>query len=189
VVLAANDVAYATGLEQSKGGFWNLYRPGRTFRDPDTNETLGYEAVYLGDAQIESFGEISTLRLLRTEQEISKGDRLTVIPTLQSMPYVPRTPEKKIRGKVIAGTSTAVAEIGPLSVVILNRGGRDGLESGHVLGLYRSEGSVALHDRMVPLPEQQYGLVLVFRVFNKMSYGLVMTAQRPVNIEDIVTNP
>jgi hypothetical protein len=189
VVLAANDVAFAIGLDQSKGGYWNLYRPGRTFQDPDTKETLGYEAVYLGDAQIESFGEISALRLLRVEQEVSKGDRLAVIPALQSMPYVPRAPEKKVRGKVIAGTSTAVAEIGPLSVVILNRGARDGLESGHVLGLYRTEGSVPVGDRMVPLPEQQFGLVLVFRVFNKMSYGLVMTAERPVNIEDTVKNP
>ena len=189
VVLAANDVAFATGLDQSKGGYWNLYRPGRTFLDPDTKETLGYEAVYLGDAQIESFGEISALRLLRVEQEVGKGDRLAVIPALQSMPYVPRAPEKKVRGKVIAGTSTAVAEIGPLSVVIMNRGARDGLESGHVLGLYRSEGSVGVGDRMVPLPEQQFGLVLVFRVFNKMSYGLVMMAERPVNIEDTVKNP
>jgi len=127
--------------------------------------------------------------LLRVEQEVSKGDRLAVIPALQSMPYVPRAPEKKVHGKVIAGTSTAVAEIGPLSVVIMNRGARDGLESGHVLGLYRSEGSVGVGDRMVPLPEQQFGLVLVFRVFNKMSYGLVMTAERPVNIEDTVKNP
>jgi hypothetical protein len=189
VVIAANDVAFATGLDQSKGGYWNLYRPGRTFQDPDTKETLGYEAVYLGDAQIESFGEISALRLLRVEQEVGKGDRLAVIPALQSMPYVPRAPEKKVRGKVIAGTSTAVAEIGPLSVVIMNRGARDGLESGHVLGLYRTEGTVPLGDRMVPLPEQQFGLVLVFRVFNKLSYGLVMTAERPVNINDIVKNP
>jgi hypothetical protein len=189
VVLGPNDRAYATGLEQKKGGYWNLYRPGRLFQDPDTKETLGFEAVYLGDAEVQSFGEVSTVRILRALQEVSTGDRLTVIPALQSLPYVPRAPEKKVRGKVIAGTNSTVAEIGPLSVVIMNRGARDGLESGHVLGLYRSEGQVALGDRMVPLPEQQYGLVLVFRVFNRMSYGLVMTAGRPVHLYDIVRNP
>ena len=36
----------------------------------------------------------------------------------------------------------------------------------------------------VPLPEQSYGLLMVFRVFNKMSYGLVMRANRPVNVND-----
>src|ERR1700674_4055182 len=49
VVLGGNDMAYAAGLDENKGSFWNVYRPGRIFRDPDTNEMLGYEAVYLGD--------------------------------------------------------------------------------------------------------------------------------------------
>ena len=189
VILGVNDQAYATGLEEKKGGYWNLYRPGRVFQDPDTKETLGYEAIYLGDAEVQSFGEVSIVRILRAQQEVSTGDRLTVIPALQGLPYVPRAPEKKVRGKIIAGTNSTVAEIGPLSVVIMNRGAREGLESGHVLGLYRSEGKVVVGDRVVPLPEQQYGLVLVFRVFNRMSYGLVMTAKRPVNIYDIVRNP
>lgn len=189
VVLGGNDLAYAAGLQEQQGSYWNVYRPGRIFQDPDTHETLGYEAVYLGDVEVQSFGQVSTLRILRVVQEVGTGDRLTLIPALQSLPYVPRAPEKKVRGKVIAGTNTAVAEIGPLSVVVMNRGARDGLESGHVLGLFRSEGTVALGDQMVPLPEQRYGLVLVFRVFNKMSYGLVMTAKRPVHIQDIIRNP
>jgi LysM repeat protein len=189
VVLAANDQAYAVGLDAKKGGYWNLYRPGRIFLDPDTKETLGYEAVYLGDAEVQSFGQISILNILRADQEISTGDRLTVLGALQSLPYVPRSPDKKVRGKIIAGTSTAVAEMGPFSIVIMNRGARDGLEPGNVLGLFRSEGVVSLGDRAVPLLEQEYGLVLIFRVFTKLSYGLVMTASRPVHILDVVKNP
>lgn len=189
VVLAANDKAYATGLDEKKGDYWNLYRPGRVFEDPDTKETLGYEADYLGDAEVESFGEISTIHIVRADQEIGAGDRLTVLPPVQYTAYVPRAPDQKVRGKVIAGSSTAVAEIAPYSIVILNRGARDGLETGHVLGLFRSEGKVAIGDRMVPLPEQGYGMVLVFRVFDKMSYGMVMTASHPVHIEDVVKNP
>ena len=104
---------------------------------------MGYEAVYLGDAEIQSFGEISTVRIVNAIQEVSKGDRLTIMPPVPSMPYVPRAPEKNIRGKVIAGTESSVSEIAPLSVVIMSRGARDGLEVGHVLGLFRSEGTVA----------------------------------------------
>ena len=58
-----------------------------------------------------------------------------------------------------------------------------------MLGLFRSEGSVTLGDRSVPLPEQKYGLMLVFRVFDKLSYGFVMNAKRQVNVGDIVKNP
>ena len=189
VVLTDNDIAYARGVDEKKGNFWNVYRPGRVFRDPDTGETLGHEAIYLADAQIEAFGEISTLRIGRAIQEVGNGDRLTIIPPTQSAPYIPRAPEKNIRGKIIAGAENAVSEMAPLSVVILNRGSREGLEVGHVLGLYRSEGNVTLGDRVVPLPERGYGWILVFRVFNKMSYGLVMTATRQVNVNDIVKNP
>lgn len=189
VVAGANDVAYAVGIDPSKGGYWNVYRPGRVFFDPDTKETLGYEAVYLGDGEVMTPGEVSSLRLLRAVQEIGKGDRLAAIPALQNLPYVPRAPARKIRGKVIAGTDSAVSEIGPLSVVILNRGARDGLESGNVLSIFRSEGAVPVGDHVAPLPEEAYGLLLVFRVFNRMSYALVMNAQRPVHILDIVRNP
>jgi hypothetical protein len=83
-----------------------------------------------------------------------------------------------------------VSEIAPLSVVILNRGSRNGLEPGHVLGLYRSEPPVPVtQDRQIRLPEQRYGVLLVFRVFDRISYGLVLTAQRPVNLLDTVRNP
>jgi hypothetical protein len=189
VVLAADDMAYATGIDKNKGPYWNLYRPGRTFRDPDTGEELGYEAVYLGDAEVTSFSEISTVRITKAIQEVSKDDRLTVMPPQQSMAYAPHAPEKQVRGKVVAGSDNSVYEIAPLSVVILNRGARDGIEVGHVLGLFRSEGTVTLGDRNVPLPEQQYGVLLVFRVFNKLSYGFVMNAKRQVNVNDIVKNP
>lgn len=189
VILGPNDTAYAVGIDRSKGNFWNVYRPGRIFLDPDTKEMLGSEAVYLGDAEVLIPGEVSSLRLLRAKQEIGTGDKLAVVPALQSMPYVPRGPDRPIRGKIVAGTDSTVSEIGPLSVVIINRGGRDGLESGHVLGLFRSEGTVPVGNRIVPLPEERYGLVLVFRVFNRMSYGLVMSAQRPAHILDTVRNP
>jgi hypothetical protein len=189
VILGSNDTAYATGIDRSKGNFWNVYRPGRIFFDPDTKEMLGYEAIYLGDAEVLIPGEVSSLRLLRAKEEIGTGDKLAVIPALQNMPYVPRGPDRPIRGKIVAGTDSTVSEIGPLSVVIINRGGRDGLESGHVLGLFRSEGTVPVGNRIVPLPEERYGLVLVFRVFNRMSYGLVMSAQRPAHILDTVRNP
>ena len=189
VALFADDTAYASGIDRSKGAYWNLYRPGRIFLDPDTGEELGSEAIYLGDAEIASFGEISTIHITKAIQEVGKDDRLTIMPPQQSQPYAPHAPERQVRGKVMAGSDNSVSEIAPLSVVILNRGMRDGLEVGHVLGLFRSEGTVALSDRTVPLPEQRYGLVLLFRVFNKLSYGFVMNAKRQVNVGDIVKNP
>lgn len=190
VIVSAGDTAYVTGLDQRKGPKWQVYRQGRVFQDPDSKEVLGFEAVYLGDADVTGFGEVSTVHIVRAQQEIAKGDRLALAPPLQNTPYIPRAPERSVRGRVIAGADNTVFEMGTYSVLIMNRGARDGLEVGHVLGLYRSEGSIPLGDnKSVPLPEQRYGLVLVFRVFNKMSYGLVMASRRPVNVLDTVRNP
>lgn len=190
VVVSAGDTAYVTGLDPRKGAKWQVFRQGRMFQDPDTKELLGFEAVYLGDADVTGFGDVSTVQIISARQEIARGDRLAVVPPLQSSPYIPRAPDRSIRGRVIAGSDSTVYELGTYSVVVLNRGMRDGLDVGHVLGLYRSEGSIPLGDgKLIALPEQRYGLVLVFRSFEKMAFGLVMTSRRPVNVLDTVRNP
>ena len=98
VVVSAGDTAYVMGLDQKKGQRWQVYRKGRVFQDPDTKEVLGFEAVYLGDANVTGFGEISTVQVVSAIQEIALGDRLTVAPPLQSMPYVPRAPSRPVDG-------------------------------------------------------------------------------------------
>jgi LysM domain len=190
VVVSAGDTAYVMGLDQKKGQRWQVYRKGRVFQDPDTKEVLGFEAVYLGDANVTGFGEISTVQVVSAVQEISLGDRLTVAPPLQSAPYVPRAPNRPVSGRIVAGSDETVSEMGTYSIVILNRGARDGLEVGNVLGLYRSEGTITLSaDEVLPLPEQRYGLMMVFRVFERMAYALILTSNRPANVRDSFRNP
>jgi len=190
VVVSAGDIAYVMGLDQKKGQRWQIYRKGRVFQDPDSKEVLGFEAVYLGDANVTGFGEISTVQLVNTVQEVATGDRLTVAPPLQSLPYVPRAPNRPVSGRVIAGSDETVSEMGTYSIVILNRGARDGLEVGNVLGLFRSEGTINISGReSLQLPEQRYGLLMVFRVFERMSYGLILASNRPANVLDTFRNP
>ena len=173
---------------------WSVYRPGRTLTDPDTKELLGREAIYLGDAQITEFGEVSTVLLTKATQEIAPGDRLAKTPPSQSLSYVPHAPGPSIKGRVIAGPDGSVSEIGSLHVVIINRGSREGMEIGHVLALYRDRPSVTPANAVNPkeklkLPAERYGMVFIFRVFEKVSYALVMNSTRPVNVLDVVQTP
>ena len=190
VVISAGDTTYVRGLSEKQGARWQVFRQGRQFQDPETREVLGFEAVYLGDADVLGFGDISTVHIANARQEIALGDRLALAPPLQSISYMPRAPDKPIVGRVIAGSDSTVWELGTYSVVILNRGAREGVEVGQVLGLYRSEGKIPLGaGKAIAMPEQRYGLLLVFRVFNKMSMGLVLSSRRPVNVLDHVRNP
>jgi hypothetical protein len=194
VVLFNGDVAFTKGLTWEDGSDWNVFRPGRTFIDPDSNEVLGREAVHLGDARISEFGEVSTVAITKAVQEIAPGDRLVKAPPVSTSPFVPRAPAAGLEGKIIAAADDRVSEVGPQSVVVINRGAREGLEVGHVLALYRNRPPVtpaasANAAERIKLPQERYGVALVFRVFEKVSYALVMDTSQPVNILDVARAP
>lgn len=194
VLLSAGDTAYAKGVVLEDGTEWNIYRPGRNLVDPDTKELLGREAVHLGELKISQFGEVSRVAITKSVLEIAPGDRLVKIMPTPELRYIPHAPSRLIRGKVIAAPHSSVTEIGPQMVVVLNRGAREGLETGNVLALYRDlpmvrpAGATDPKER-IKLPAERYGVVFVFRVFEKVSYALVMHTTRPVNLLDAVQSP
>lgn len=194
VVLSKGDVAFTKGIVWEDGSEWNVFRPGRTLVDPETQEVLGREAVHLGDARISEFGEISTVAITKAVQEITPGDRLVKTPPFSALPFVPRSPGAKISARIIASSDNSVSEVGPQSIVIINRGAREGMEVGHVLALFRDRPSVTPAGStnkadLLKLPQERYGVVLIFRVFEKVSYALVMNTTRPVNILDVARTP
>ncbi|HMM72938.1 MAG TPA: LysM peptidoglycan-binding domain-containing protein [Rhodocyclaceae bacterium] len=191
VYLGPGDKAYVTGLKQSFKR-WQVYRPAKPIKDPDSGEILGHEAEHLGDATLVREGEPATLQIVRATMEIGKGDRLLPAEAPTIISYVPHAPEQPIEGRVI-GLQSGVAMAGRHSVVMLNRGKKDGLEAGHVLALYRSGPAVNLREGQVVstynLPDERYGLTFVFRVFERVAYALVMNSERPVVMLDRVRTP
>lgn len=198
VILEAGNRAYVRGIGGSKEETWSLYRPGKALVDPDTDRTLGYEAIYLGTARRIRAGEPSTVELLKVTQEVGRGDKLVASAPPHEVDYVPHAPNVFIRGRVmtIYGGVGKVGESGPNSIVTINRGRADGIEVGHVLALYRHGATVTEPAKVrgeaatkIELPDERYGLVFVFRVFDRVSYALVMRITRPVHPLDVVQNP
>ena len=200
VYMGPGDVAYASGIKDAKvDSLWQIYRPGDPLIDPDTQQTIGYEAVFLGDSRVIAAGDPATIEIFAAQQEIGKGDRLIAAGPLTLNNYAPHAPAASIKGRIIA-TRGGLRETGPQNVVILNKGRSDGLEPGHVLALLRL-GRIAEDrtpsrkwfgaDKVVEtrLPDERYGLVFVFRSFDRVSYALVMSASRPVLVDDVVTTP
>jgi hypothetical protein len=187
-LLSFGDTAFATGMPDDKGPLWQLYRPGRALIDPDTDETLGYEVIYLGDASIQKHDEITTLKITKSVLDIQKGDNFIQSAVGLSNNYIPRSPEGKIQAKVIS-IYGGFDQGGQNAVITLNKGQRDGLENGHVLALYK-ESELSKHKgEKYKLPALRYGLVFVFRTFDKVSYALVMQVQRTVQLLDSVETP
>jgi hypothetical protein len=198
VILETGNSAYVRGIGSSKEESWYVYRPGGPLVDPDTNQTLAYEAIYLGTAQMTRPGNPATVVLTSTVQEVEAGDKLVAAGRPQPVTYAPHAPDAQIRGRVISiyGGLGKVGEAGPQSIIAINRGRADNLEVGHVLALYNLGGTVrdttkrrGAPDALIRLPDERAGLAFVFRVFDRVSYALVMQITRPVSPLDVVQTP
>lgn len=188
VIVGPGDVVYVKGLTENMGRRWQVYRPGKTFVDPDTNENLGREAIYLGGIEVSDFGDVSTAVVTDAKQEINRGDRLVVPAAATARSYLPRAPESQINARVIS-IYGGVTQAGQNNVITLNKGERDGLQSGHVLALTKKGRVVKSEGKALTLPDEQYGLLFVFRVFDKVSYALVMQTRLPVQLLDQAQTP
>lgn len=188
IILGSNQVGYVKHLPADQGVKWQAYRPGKVFVDPDTGEDLGREAVYLGDVEATQFAEISTVLATNTKLEINIGDRLASASTDTTDNYIPHSPSRDIKARIIS-VYGGVSQAGQNSVVTLNKGARDGLENGHVLALYSKGKTTKFNGDTYTLPDERYGLIFVFRVFNKVSYGLVMQTKLPAQLLDRAQTP
>lgn len=216
VIIGAGNTAYAAGIKSNQPTRWQIYRPDKKLIDPITKELLGYEAIFLGDARVTRFGESTTLNILRSTQEIRKGDRLIPTAEVPIPTYAPHAPDKLLKGAIVSILG-GVNESARYSIVVLNLGKRNGAEVGHVLASLQRGQVVSTKDSLEPsegfslssmvpsflsrnkddsripseikLPDERNALLFVFRVFDKVSYALVMNSSRPVRVNDVVQSP
>ncbi|MFO7530702.1 MAG: LysM peptidoglycan-binding domain-containing protein [Marinobacter sp.] len=190
IITGAGDRIYARGDKPAnKVG---IFRRTKEFRDPDTGEFLGLEARSIGAGNITAEnGDVLTLRLTKSNQEIRIGDRLlTSVDRPIATSFVPSSPDETVEGEMIA-VDGGVSQIGQYNVVAINRGERDGLEAGNVMAVLKSGNLVRdpVTGETIELPSERAGLLMVFQAYEKMSYGLVLQATRPLSVGDKVTNP
>lgn len=203
VMLSKGDAAYARG-DLSQATDYRIFRNSRPLRDPSTREILGYEAPYLGTAELTRAAENrpvadgkteivpATLRILSNKQEIGVGDRLSPVPQRNFTRYVPHAPAKPVAGQIVSIYGDALSA-GQNQIVALNRGTRDGLERGHVLALWRDGRRVT--DRSgekreeIKLPDERHGVLFVFQTYERVSYALIISVQEPVGAGDRFTQP
>ncbi len=206
VVLSPGTRIYINQIEEGDGLDWYVYRPGDNLVDPDTKKVLGVEATYLGDAKITKYGQPASADITKAKEEIFTKDRLVPTGDAVVTNFVPHAPDSAISGRIIK-IYGGVAEAGPQSIVSISRGSADGIEVGHVLAINRygrvikdpeyvkekdakdTKSASELEPGMVKLPDERIGLLMVFRVFENVSYALVMQASEPINTLDAVTTP
>ncbi|MDH5256635.1 MAG: peptidoglycan-binding protein, partial [Gammaproteobacteria bacterium] len=155
---------------------------------------VGQEAMYIGEAKVEKFGDPSTLTITHSTREVLKGDRLMpAIPQTMEYNFTPHAPKNLVTGKIIS-VIDGVSRIGQYQTVVINKGADHGMEKGHVMAIFQTGKTIddeLNQDRSdeVTLPSEHSGYLLIFRTFEKVSYALIMKATREIHLMDRITNP
>lgn len=192
VVSGAGDRVYARGAFNEAAPVYGIFRQGKTYLDPETKEFLGINADDIGTGEIIAVErDVGTMMLSRSTQEVRLADRLFATEERPiNSTFMPSEPDQEVKG-VILDVPRGVTQIGQFDVVTINKGVRDGLKEGNVLAIYKTGETV--RDRVtgesVKIPDERAGLLMVFRTYDKLSYGLVLGASRSLAIMDKVRNP
>lgn len=191
---APGDRIYGRGVFHEGERTYGIYRSGDVYRDPLTNELLGYQARDIGNADLMSSSndEVIELEITRVTEEVRITDRLLPLEErILDATFHPRAPQDELTDAYMIAVDSGVSQIGTMNIVVINRGHREGLEIGHVLAVYQSGGVVydQVADESVQLPDVRAGLAMVFEAADKTSYAIILKANRPLKVMDKVKNP
>jgi hypothetical protein len=199
---AGNEIYVRGGAAAPTGTRYSVVKVGDQLKDPDDGKVVGYAGIYVGDGSLLRGGDPATVALHDTNRETNEGDRL--MPESVDIPlnFFPKSPDSEIDGRIISVVD-GVALIGQYQVVVMNRGARHGLAPGDVLtvfqagdevrdryagGVFTSSNSLFGGEK-VRLPDEEAGTIMVFKVYDRIGYGLVMEATSDIHILDAVRNP
>lgn len=203
-----NDEIFAKGDWPEGVQQFDIVRRGREYRDPDSKQVIGVEGTLVGSAaMLETEGENATLYVNDIKEEIRKGDRL--VPTAGNRidsNYFPQAPAFSVEGRIIdidSGRSLG----NQYDTIVINLGSRDRIRSGDLLALQKPDTVIeddldkpSIGERLkraVGFSKQhvetfsgeKYASVLVYRVFDQASFGIILNADEIVRLEDRVVTP
>ncbi|MCW8956753.1 MAG: LysM peptidoglycan-binding domain-containing protein [Gammaproteobacteria bacterium] len=202
LILGTDNRVYIRGELDKERVRYSIYHRGDEFRDPDSNDILGYEIIYSGEVRIDVYGNPATGIITEGTREILIGDFLMTTDTSEiTHLYYPKLPSQDVDAQIIS-LFDAISGVASYQIVVINRGMDDGMEVGHILATYY-RGGAALDKYMsrktvergkekhlkITLPDERSGLMMLFRVFDKVSYGLILESSRSIRKNDVVRKP
>jgi LysM repeat protein len=200
MIAGAGNEVYVKRLKAAEGERYSVLHIGEKLKDPDGHGSLGYLANYAGAAQVLRAGDPARVQITESAREVLTGDVLVPESAGTIGDFLPHSPAANVRGRILAVVN-GVLLAGQFQVVAINRGSHDGLEPGHVLRVNDSAQTVrdrcaritgngtCTHFFDTKLPAEAAGTLLVFRVFEHVSYALIASESVPIAVGDRVVNP
>lgn len=202
VIAGRGNEIYGRGIKDAaEGARYNVVHVDEPLKDPESGKTYGYRGIYVGTGAVTRSGDPAKLMLSDSAREALQGDKLFPESIEVPLDFQPRPAPDTLKGTVMAVDGVSIA--GQYQVIAINRGSKDGLESGHVIGLYQTGDKIKdkyAHgglsgtstwgfNKSVRLPEERGGVAMVFKTYKDMSYALIMEATHPIRVGDKVYSP
>jgi hypothetical protein len=204
VMMSDDNTIYARGFHQAAdvGARYNIIRVGDPLRDPDDNKIIGYDGIFEAAGRVTRGGDPATLLVLESAREAEIGDKLFPGSVEVPLDFSPSAPKTRINGRIMA-VNDGVTTIGQYEVVVINRGARDGLAPGNILATFGLGNRVSDNEKhgflngtsakffakSYQLPDERNGTFMVFKTFDRISYGLIMEAKNVIRVGDRIENP
>jgi hypothetical protein len=199
LIAAAGHEVYVQNLPMDNNDFrFGFYYPGKRYVDPHNSRiTLGYEGIYLGKGELIRKGQPATLAITQSKAEIINGARVIALNKEEfNSNFMPKAAQTKKVGRIVgslnSGIQAGVNNVAASDVVLVSFGKRDKIEVGDVLNIYRKGDVIqdpVAKTKKIRLPNEFAGNMLIFKVFKKISYALVMDANQVIKIGDLAVSP
>lgn len=192
ILSGAGDKLYARGEFPENEKAFGVYRAGINYTHPESGELLGIEAQHIGATRLLALNEdVGTMAINESNEEIRINDRL--LPNEErkvTAVFHPKAPKEDVDG-VILKVEGGVNQVGAMDVVAISLGEREGIQDGDILAIMQKGDVVKdrVRNELIQLPDVRAGMLIVFRIFDKMAFGLVVSADRPLKVGDKVGNP
>jgi len=190
LIAAAGNTVYIRGTSAQPGERFNIVHIGTKLVDPENNDFIGYHGVEIGEGTITRSGDPATMALTSSKQEAKQGDRLIAATVEIPLNFFPKAPSRDINGQIMS-VAGGVTQVGQHQLVVVNRGTNHGLATGDVLTVWQRGATVRDHvgGGQLTLPEEPAGTLMIFKVYDRIAYGIVMEATQALHILDFVRNP
>ena len=201
------DIVYGKGNWDDSIREYDIIRPGREYIDPATKAVLGIEGKMIGTAVLtDQDGSGGTLLVNSVLEEARKGDRF--IPSSGNRidaNYFPIPPNFAVNGRILdIGSGRKIGN--QYDSIVMDLGSLDRIKSGDLVALQKPD---YVFDDTLDKPslgqklsrafggtEHQatfdgkiYATVLIYRVFDNTSLGIILSADDIVRLEDKVVTP
>jgi hypothetical protein len=206
VVAGTGHEVYIADLKAQPNSRYSIVHVGDPLRDPDDNKVVGYQGIYTATALVSQPGDPTKALLIDTAIETVQGDKVFAADLDVPLNFMLRAPRNDVHGRIISVIG-GTQDIGQYQIVVINRGKRHGIDAGHVLAV-DTAGKV-VHDiygkqpgyarflggagtsfaPKVKLPDERAGTLLVFKSYDRVSYGLIIGASNVIRVQDVVHNP